>query len=217
MIVFFKMEGNDFMSTTVSFRANATPQEKAAAKANAKASLANTAITAAGGVIAGGAIGGLVSFLPANPLDKVIEGMHSAGDSFAKEYVEKKAEFINANAAQKISDRLESLKKVATPNQSQLDEITGLTDKLKDLPDPKNLDSIKAAFENAKKTIEEKAAELIKNSPDCEIVKTAKKAAKSMMRPERIAKGACYGLMAALLLNIISSFRKPKAQSQTQK
>ena len=205
------------MGMSVSFGASATPQEKANAKASAKASLATTAITAEAGTVAGGILGGLASFLPANPLNKVIEGMYNAGDTFAKEYAEKQAKFDNADLAQRISDRLESLKKIAKPNQNQLDEITNLTDKLKELPDPKNLESIKASLEDARKTIEEKAAKLIKNSPDCEIVKTAKKAAKSMMRPERIAKGACYGLMAALLFNIISSFRKPKAENPTKK
>lgn len=172
------------MGTTVSFRANATPQEKAEAKSSAKASLAGTAIMAGGGAVAGGAIGALASFLPANPLGKVIEGLDQMGDPFAKDYFRKTKDFFEAQHTDIAPDKLQSLKESA---------------------------------ENAYNAVKEKAVDLIKNAPESDLVKSAKKAAKSMARPNRIAKGIGYGVMIALLWNIISSFRKPKAEKQSVK
>lgn len=72
-------------------------------------------------------------------------------------------------------------------------------------------------IEKARDVVSQKAADLIKNSPDSDLIKNAKKVTKSMLRPNRIAKGVMLGTMAALLLNIISSYRKPKSQDVNEK
>lgn len=173
------------MNTTVSFRADATAQEKANAKASAKTSLLGTAITATGGAIAGGTVGAIAGFLPCKPsIDKVIEGMHQAGDPIAKDYFKKRNDFFEAVRANADTDKLKQLK-------NSVDDVY--------------------------KAIAEKAADLIKTAPDSDLIKTAKEATKSMLRPNKIAKGVTYGIMVALLYNIISSFRKPKAQDHLKK
>ncbi len=199
------------MDMNVSFRANAAPQEQAVAKSSAKASLLGTAITATGGAIAGGVIGAAASFLPCQPsVDKVIDEMKLNGDKLAKDYFEKHAEFKNIELAKDISDNLEKLKNLPEPIENVRETIDELTSKLKDLPDPKNFENAKKTLDDAYNALREKAVDLIKNAPESDIVQTAKKATKSMFRPNRIAKGICYGAMIALAYNIISSFRKPK-------
>ena len=212
------MEGNDFMSMNVTFGAGATAQEKAEAKASAKTSLIGTAITAAGGAMAGGTVGTIASFLPCKPsVEKVIEGMNNSGDSalksLAQDFFDKRANFANIADAKKIADEIDRLKGMAEPTERILAQIEALTDRLKELPNPKNFESVKLAYENAKDAVVEKATDLIKNAPDSDLVKAAKEATKSMLRPNKIAKGAIYGVMIALAYNIISSFRKPKEQN----
>ena len=146
------------MSMNVTFGAGATAQEKAEAKASAKTSLIGTAITAAGGTVAGGTVGTIASFLPCKPsVEKVIEGMNNSGDSalksLAQDFFDKRANFANIADAKKIADEIDRLKGMAEPTERILAQIEALTDRLKELPSPKNFESVKLAYENAKDAV----------------------------------------------------------------
>ncbi len=211
------------MGMTVSFGAKATPQEKAEAKASAKASLLGTALTAASGAVVGGAIGTAVSFMPCKPaIEKVldearVEGSNSSLKSIAQDFFDKHTLYNNALKADIITKDIASKEAIPNKGQDIIDAIAAGKEELKKLPNPEKLEEFKKSYDNACKLAKEKAEELIKNASESDLIKKAKKATKSMNRPNLIASGVRTGIMIALLYNIISSFRKPKEQDPTKK
>lgn len=211
------------MSITLSFKANATPQETANAKASAKASLLGTAITAGAGAVAGGAIGAVASVLPCKPaVEKVLEGAMKEGDNsglkpLAQDYFDKLSESAKAGRAKLLTEELEKLKTKQDMTDDIKNAIAQYEEELKKLPKPEKFEELQKSMIEAYKVAEGKAKELIQNAGDSDLIKNAKKVTKSMRRPNMIAKGIGIGVIAALLFNIVHSFRKPDTQSENIK
>lgn len=211
------------MSMKVSFAANATQQEKLDAKASAKASLLGTAVTAGTGAVMGGVIGAAASFMPCAPsISKVfeyaeIEAGESPLKSLVKDYKDKFSKAEDAFKARNYKNELANLEAIQDKGQEVLEEIAKKKEALKKLPSPEKFEELQKSMAEAYKAAEKKAKELIKNAADSDLIQNAKKATKSMRRPNMIVKGIGTGIIVALLLNIVSSFRKPKSQNENIK